>query len=119
METLEIRRVLSVAGVEASSLDSSIVFETDGPLVFDGPGTEYPEFEHTAALALDSGTVALTFTADSTVEKQGLFSKDHSGYQDGGHLTAFIVDGRVKVRLQNDSESVYLYSAENSITAGQ
>jgi len=119
LEPLEERRVLSATSFDTAALESDVVFTIDEPLVFDGPGTEYPEFEHTEALELVEGTVAVSFTADSASGFQALFSKDHSGFQDGGHLTAFVKDGLIKVRLQSDSEEVYLYSAADSIIAGE
>ena len=71
---------------------------------------DYLEVSHTDDLALANGTVAFTFQADDVAERGTLFSKDASGYQMGGHLTAFVYKGRIEVRLQNANESVWLYS---------
>ena len=76
------------------------------------------EIEHSDDLALTDGTIALTFTADRVDGKQALFSKDASGNQDGGHLTAFVYDGRIKVRLQSADGEVWLRTAEGSVEAG-
>ena len=58
---------------------------------------------HDAAFALDAGEVSLTFRSDTG--RGGLFSKDHRGYGDGGHLTIDLVGGRVRMRLQSATAS--------------
>ena len=69
--------------------------------------------------AFESGTIAVSFRTDSASQRQTLFSKDHSGYQQGGHITAQIADGRVEARLQSDSAGVTIRSAIDSIRAGE
>ena len=63
---------------------------------------------HTAAMELDGGEVAFSFVTDSLGGT--LFSKDHRGYGDGGHLTILIRGGRIESRLQSDSRSYSLRS---------
>ena len=53
----------------------------------------------------------MTFTADDVNGRHALFSKDASGNADGGHLTAFVHDGRIEVRLQSVNESIWLKSS--------
>ncbi len=118
LEALERRQVLSASTSDAA-FAAAIAFEAPDELDFSGSGGAYPDYEHTESMELADGTVAFSFTADSVTEKQGLFSKDHTGYQQGGHLTAFLHDGRIEVRLQSDNESVQLHSADGSIVAGQ
>lgn len=80
------------------------------------------EIEHTEEMELAEGTVAFSFVADApgNGQDQALFSKDHSGYQDGGHLTAFINStGRLKVRYQSDEGQQYLYYDDAKIVAGE
>jgi len=96
--------------------------------IFDGvaqPGVPgrfgYIPHEGAAArLAQEAGTFAFTFTADTPGEGwQALFSKDASGYVDGGHLTAWVSDyGHVKVRYQSTEHTVYLHDWEVDIEAG-
>ena len=38
---------------------------------------------------------------------------------DGGHLTVFIEDGRLKARLQSDTENFWLWSGEGTVLAGE
>ena len=63
--------------------------------------------------------MALTFTADDVSGQSALFSKDASGQETGGHLTAFVKDGRVKVRLQSTEQSQWLQTAEASVQPGE
>ena len=85
-------------------------------------GTAYSEITHTAGEQQAEGTWAFSFTADNPESGgyQALLSKDHSGYKDGGHLTFYISpSGFLKVRLQSDDTSTYLYSRDEKIVAGQ
>ncbi len=87
-------------------------------LVMDEPD-DYVEVVHTDSLALANGTVALTFVADDVSGRRTLFSKDARDYGEGGHLTAFLRDGRIEVRLQNTEQSVYLTSRSEFLRAGE
>ena len=78
---------------------------------FDG-SNDFIEVPHSADLELNSGTIQLWFNADDTTGNQGLFSKDSSGYDDGGHLTAFLDGDNLTVRLQSDSAS-YTVEVDN------
>ena len=73
-------------------------------------------------IAQDAGTIAFHFTAhpDSLGEGyQTLFSKDASGYVDGGHLTAWIgPNHKLQVRYQSTDETVYLSAYSVAIEAG-
>ncbi len=82
--------------------------DSDGPsgasAVFDGHN-DYIEVDNYNDLETDSGTFVLWFNTDDADDKQALFSKDSSGYDDGGHLTAWVDDGQLEVRLQGTSSS--------------
>ncbi|NNL66097.1 MAG: LamG domain-containing protein [Myxococcales bacterium] len=83
---------------------------------FDG-SNDYAEIPHVAGYLVDDGTVAFWFKAD-TIRRSGLFSKDSSGYDTGGHLTIFLeADGRIYVRLQSTSADHNIYSS-TQVTAG-
>jgi len=90
-----------------------------GTDTFDGTTASHLDIPHSAALALASGTVSLAFTADATDGYRTLFSKDHTGYEDGGHLTARLVKGRLDVRFQSDTESLYLKANTLTIQPGE
>ena len=89
-----------------------------GAFDFDG-ATGYLLVEPSPDFQLTSGSIHLTFNADKVSGRNALFSRDSSGTDDGGHFTAWVDDGRVHVRLQTDSGSTHLYSASDSIAAGQ
>jgi Ca2+-binding RTX toxin-like protein len=55
-----------------------------------------------------NGTVAFWFNADSVSGEQTLFSKDHSGYETGGHLNIGFDHNHLEVRLQSTDESHYI-----------
>ena len=108
-ETLENRWMLSASPIYSLGQELTMSGETEQAI----------EVAHSDSLELDAGTFALTFSVDDAEQFQTLFSKDHSGYQEGGHLTVWTTEGSVKVRFQSDSRSVYLYSAEDSIRSGE
>ncbi len=91
--------------------------DSDGPsgssAVFDG-NNDYVEVDHRSNLETDSGTFVLWFNTDNAEDKQGLFSKDSSGYDDGGHITAFVDDGQLQVRLQSSSSSYMVQGGDVS-----
>ncbi|MBO6948692.1 MAG: DUF4114 domain-containing protein [Rhodospirillales bacterium] len=82
--------------------------DSDGPsgtsAVFDGHN-DYIEVDHRDNMESESGTFVLWFNTENADSKQGLFSKDSSGYDSGGHLTAFVNDGQLEVRMQSTNSS--------------
>ncbi|MGI9390912.1 MAG: LamG-like jellyroll fold domain-containing protein, partial [Boseongicola sp.] len=80
------------------------------------------EIEHDAGQAASEGTWAFNFTAynPGNDQNQALISKDHSGFEDGGHLTAYInTHGVLKVRFQSQTEDKYLYDWDVRIEEDQ
>ena len=80
------------------------------------------EVAHEDAQAASEGTWAFSFSADNpgNGQNQALFSKDHSGFEDGGHLTAYITgNGVLKVRFQSETEEKYLVDWGTKIEAGE
>ncbi|MEM6469987.1 MAG: LamG domain-containing protein [Planctomycetota bacterium] len=77
---------------------------------------QFVEFAHEAPLELSTGSIGITFNTSDASKTQTLFSKDSTGFDDGGHLTARLVNGRLEVRLQSDSRSYFLRS--QSIQSG-
>ncbi|MEM6538889.1 MAG: LamG-like jellyroll fold domain-containing protein [Pseudomonadota bacterium] len=87
---------------------------------FDGANSI--EIPHTDAQAATSGTWSFNFTADDpgNGSNQALLSKDHSGFEDGGHLTAYITtNGALKVRFQGTDDEVNLVDWQIKIEAGE
>ena len=103
-----------------NELPDNVVLHTPGELMFYGENDEFLQIEHNRDLELENGTVAFSFTAADVSGWNGLFSKDASGQEQGGHFTAWIVNGGLKVRLQQlESGKEYLYAPEGSIQANQ
>lgn len=94
--------------------------DSDSPsgsaMVFDGGNNDYIEIDHENDLELDSGTMVLWFNTDDADSRQGLFSKDSSGYDDGGHMTAFVDDGQLSIRMQNTNSSFTVQGGD--VTSG-
>ncbi|MEL6954687.1 MAG: LamG-like jellyroll fold domain-containing protein, partial [Pseudomonadota bacterium] len=86
-------------------------------------GDDQPiEIPHDAAQAVAEGTWAMSFTAynPGNAQKQALFSKDHSGFETGGHLTAYIEgNGMLKVRFQSEDDQKFLFDSGVRIEAGE
>ena len=80
-------------------LSATPFFSIDQEIILTGSAEDSINIPHTNSLELESGTFALSFSVDDSESFQTLFSKDHSGYQDGGHLTAWTSEGRVKGSL--------------------
>ncbi len=80
------------------------------------------EVAHDAGQAASEGTWAFSFNADNpgNGQNQALISKDHSGFEDGGHLTAYITgNGALKVRFQSETEDKHLVDWQTKIEAGE
>ncbi len=90
-----------------------------GSQTFSGERGDYLELQHSDALALANGTIAMQFNLDATAGVNTLFSKDASGYGDGGHITAYVYNGTLKIRLQSDSTSKSVYVRDNPIGEGE
>jgi len=87
-----------------------------------GGGNDPIEIPHTDAQAATEGTWSFTFNANNpgNGSNQALFSKDHSGFEDGGHLTAYITtNGALKVRFQGTDDEKNLVDWQTKIEAGE
>ena len=60
---------------------------------------------------LTDGSVKLTFNADSVHGRNGIFSRDSRNFDGGGHLTMWVENKRVKVRLQSTNQSFTITSS--------
>lgn len=87
----------------------------DVAAVFDGNG-DYMEVAHKSDMEMAEGTFVLWFNTDDAESKQGLFSKDSMGYDDGGHLSSWVDDGQLRVRLQSGDQSFFVQGGD--VTSG-
>ena len=69
---------------------------------------DYIEVPHSSDFYVDDGSISVWFRADNLSGYQELFSKDSSGYDNGGHVTLYLRGDDVEVRLQSSSSSYYL-----------
>ncbi|MCH7864802.1 MAG: hypothetical protein IIC56_06280, partial [Proteobacteria bacterium] len=72
---------------------------------FDGKN-DHIEVPHSSDMELSSGSITVWFNSDDVDDKQGLFSMDSSGANDGD-LTAFVDDGVIKIRMQDGDGNSY------------
>ncbi len=110
------RGVHDLAGEAGGTLHGDPEADSNGGAYFDG--NDHIVLEHESDMLLDNGTVHLRFNADSVSGTQGLLSKDSRDYDDGGHLTVWVKNGEVELRLQSTTSSYTLRSNVN-IQAGE
>ena len=72
---------------------------------------------HDPSHSVASGTLWLDFTPNSTTGTQGLWSKDFSGYEAGGHFTVLMRGDSIQFRIQSDV-ATYTGTARG-VVAGQ
>ncbi|QHQ35243.1 LamG-like jellyroll fold domain-containing protein [Algicella marina] len=95
-------------------------------VVASDPGREffgggYDTLGHTRGMARAQGTWAFSFTADEVGHREmALISKDHLGYESGGHLSIWIDEqGYLRVRMQGTHETRELRFHDERIEAGE
>ncbi|MEM7166559.1 MAG: LamG-like jellyroll fold domain-containing protein, partial [Planctomycetota bacterium] len=79
-------------------------------LLLDG-SNDFVEIAHDTSYEVDDGTVQLWFNSDNAGNRQGLFSKDSSGFDSGGHIDMYIDNDRLNLRIQSATTSYTLQSA--------
>ncbi len=104
--------------VDVAALEARIVYE--GPDVnVNAKGKGYEIVDHQEQLALKEGTLTFNFqTKEMKDHRDVLFSKDGSGYQDGGHTTIWVSKGHLYARFQTDQDQIYL-KAYRAVEEGQ
>ncbi len=73
--------------------------------------SDYTTIPHKNAMLANKGTVMFWFRTNQYFATQGLFSKDSSDFDTGGHLTIRLVGGKVNARLQSTTQSYQIESA--------
>ena len=78
---------------------------------FDGVD-DFIEIPHSSDYLMNEGTVTFWANVDALGTAQGLFSKDSTGFDTGGHLTVRVqTGGDVEVRMQDIASSMFVNSA--------
>jgi len=94
---------------QATGAAATTLISQESSSSFDGvDGCEV--MPHSDEYLLNNGTILFWFNARDTATMQGMFSKDSSGYDTGGHVHIYLRDGRVKVRLQGINSSHWAVS---------
>ncbi|AFY39735.1 Hemolysin-type calcium-binding region [[Leptolyngbya] sp. PCC 7376] len=102
--------------VDVNQSSDSTPQTTDTPITNNFDGSNPVILDHTNDLLLNNGTLSFNFNASSVSQKQGLFSKDSYGYDNGGHLTVYIKNGELVLRVQSTSQTYFL---DTEISANQ
>lgn len=88
-----------------------------GNLVLDGNG-DYALIPPDTAFQLSKGTLVTEFSPDA-LQNGTIFSRDSSGFDDGGHVTLKVLsNGRVNLRHQTDSASEVFRTPTGFYSAG-
>ena len=95
------------------------VYEATANRTYSGNDGDYMDAGHHNSLELAAGTIALSFSVANLPGEKAIFSKDGSGYENGGHLTAWVKDGKLIVRQQSDSKTEWLEVPDMILTANQ
>ena len=80
-----------------------------GDLVYNG---EPILIEHDPIMLEDSGFIELVITPETIDDRQGIFSKDGSGFVTGGHIHLDMDDGKIRGRIQSTNDSFYVDSGD-------
>ncbi|MEO1686431.1 MAG: LamG-like jellyroll fold domain-containing protein, partial [Pseudomonadota bacterium] len=91
-------------GAPGETVDNEAGDDHDGVVQDDG----WTLVEDASAFDIDAGALSVVFNADDVNANQGLFSRDSNGYDEGGHLSVWIENGEIVVRLQSDDGNTYL-----------
>ena len=84
------------------------VYEDTDNRTYTGQSGDYMDVGHSAPLELTEGTISLSFSASQLSGERAIISKDGKGFENGGHLTVYVIDGTLVVRQQSDSETEWL-----------
>lgn len=103
-------------GLNDGIVQGSITFNVSGvntqstSAEFAGSG-QYIEIPHNDQYLLETGMVVFWFWPENTNSRYGLFSKDSTSFDTGGHLTIFQESNdKISVRLQSNTTSYTIYS---------
>ncbi len=92
------------------------IFGVPGEQLFTGDDDGYLDFGRVPELMIANGTYVMDFNASDTTGVQTIFSKDATDFEFGGHLTAYIQNGILKVRFQSEDSSEYLEIRDTAIS---
>lgn len=82
-------------------LDQRGAFRYSRAVVFNWDQRQYAQIPHNSAYETDEGTILFWFRADHTEGIQGLFSKDYNGREAASHISIFLNERELAVRLES------------------
>ncbi len=109
-------RALNVAEIGQLAASPQNVAPAPGNAGTSFSGNDALVFDHSNEMLINEGTLSFSFEADDVNRTQGLFSKDSSGYDDGGHLNIELNDGWLVGRFQTHRKQYHIAA---QVEAGQ
>ncbi len=112
----------NVSGHNGNMLEGA-AFTSDGyscqAIDFDG-NNDHILVPHNDDFLLSNGAISVWFNLDNLSGTQALFTKDASGFEDGGHVQVTVNNnGRIDVRHQTNAASESVNTANNAVQANQ
>ena len=99
------------------TLQNGATITPEGAVLLDGVD-DFVEVAHDPSFAIAEGSVSLAFVTQQAGVVQGLWSKDSSGFDAGGHLQLELqADDSVQVRLQDPAASHIVSSGPLAVGA--
>ena len=98
---------LAAGGISAAKVAPpalSPVYAQNEGVNLRGWGNDFVKVDHTKAMAIDTGSISLTFNADQTTWVRGILSKDAKGL--GDSVSAWIDKGRLIVRFEDGEKTI-------------
>ena len=91
--------------------------------IFDG-SDDWVSIPHKAAYLLDEGAISFWFRVvyaepdedEQDMSRKGIFTKDSTNYDTGGHISVMMIDTHIEARMQSTSNSYTLVSSNFTIT---
>lgn len=85
-----------------------------GGVEFDASDKGYLEVAHNNAFKIPEGSITMRFEQDDNSGKRALFSRDSAGYDNGGHVTAYVKDRRLVIDMEG-TNATYTISTDKII----
>ncbi len=100
-----------------SVYDSAIYYDADTTR-YGGADGHYDEIDHYEDLALETGTISLTFELDRTPGEYALISMDSYGYGEG-EFTLWVKDGHLQLSMETSTGTEWITLPNLEVTAGE
>lgn len=102
--------VIVASPIEQASEGIPTPIFSEGNNEFDGNVSNALILSHDNNLELSNGTLEIKFNADTiNKSRQGIFSKDATSYQNGGHIGVLLEYNDLRIRLQGEADQSEIF----------